>query len=290
MSGRVTALAAVEIPRTGHRVDTVDRATLAVPAVLAAAALFVSRLAINARATIPVDLVAFQAFLVPVTALACGGSLVAMAVFGADSYETIGLTFIGVFGVAGTIARPAYVPAVVAIVAGTGVVVGAQLRLDRERRLGPGIVAVLLVGGLATSLAGSLGIASASLRSLGTQLTLLGVAGTPLFLARGRIDYLAGAVAGGLLVVLGLVAPFLLGATGLVAGAIVGASLPLMALAVSGLTVTASAALRTRRHAATFGAGLLLFAGVPATVPRALALTLAVVLLVETAVGGVADA
>jgi hypothetical protein len=260
------------------------------PAVLAAATLFVSRLAINARADVPLDLVAIQRFLVPVTALACAGSLIAMAVVGVDGYETVGLAFVGVFGVVGTIARPAYVPAVVAILAGTGVAAGTRLVGPGDVRVGPAVVTGVLIGGLAASLAGTLGVASAALRSLGTQLTLVGGAGTPIFLARGRADYLAGALAAGLLVALGIVAPFLLGATGLVAGAIVGASLPLMALSVGGLTVTASAALRTRQHAATLGAGLLLFAGVPATLPRALALVLAVVLLVETASGGVADA
>ncbi|WP_181687004.1 hypothetical protein [Halorhabdus salina] len=288
MSGRVAALDVVDTPRSVRGV-TLDRVTLSAPAVLAAATLFVSRLAINARTVVPFDLVALQEFLVPLTALACAGSLIAMAAVGADGYETVGLTFVGVFGVAGTIARPAYVPAVVAIIAGTSVAAGAGLIAERNLRIGPAIVTSVLLGGLAASLGSSLGIAAVTTRSLGTQLTLLGVAGTPIFLARGRADYLAGVVAAGLLVALGIVAPFLLGATGLVAGGIVGASLPLMALAVGGLTITASAALRTHRHAATLGAGLLLFAGVPATLPRALAVVLALVLLVETATGGARD-
>ncbi|WP_158855290.1 MULTISPECIES: hypothetical protein [unclassified Halorhabdus] len=289
MAGRVPALNAVVAPRSVHGV-TLDRVTLSAPAVFAVATLFVSRLAINARTPVPFDLVAVQDLLVPVTALACAGSLIAIAVLDAGGYETVGLAFVGVFGVTGTIARPASVPAVVALVAGSGVAAGARLYAERTFPIGPAVVTGVLLGGLTASLGSSLGIAAATTRSLGTQLTLLGVAGTPIFLVRGRTDYLAGAVAAGLLVALGIVAPFLLGATGLVAGGIVGASLPLMALSVGGLTVTASAALRTRQHAATLGAGLLLFAGVPATLPRAVAVVLALVLLVETATGGARDA
>jgi hypothetical protein len=290
MSGRVAALDSIGLPATARGVGTLDRAVLAVPAVLAAATLFMSRLAINARAGGPIDLVAVQELLVPLTGLACAGSLGAIAVCQGNDSETVGLAFVGVFGVAGTIARPAYVPAVVAIIAGTALATGGRLFEDTPIRIGPVVVVGLLVGGLAGSLAGTLGFESAATRSLGTRLTLLGVAGTPVFLARDRADYLVGAVGAGLLVALGIGAPFLLGATGLVAGGIVGASLPLMAIAVGGVTTTASAAVRTRQHAAALGAGLLLFAGIPATLTRALALVLAITCLLGQSQGGEAGA
>jgi hypothetical protein len=286
MSGRVAALDTVGVPTIVRDVDAIDRPVLAAPAVLAAAALFVTRLAINARAAVPIDLVSLQEWLVPLTALVCAGSLLAIAVLHGTTVETVGLTFVGVFGVAGTIARPAFVPAIVAIVAGAAIALGDRLWTGDGPRLGPVLVSGLLIGGLAASLAGALGFESAAARSLGSQLTLLGIAGTPVFLARGRFDWLAGAVGAGLLVALGVLAPFLLGATGLVAGAIVGASVPVMALAVGGVTTTASAALRTRNHAAAMGAGLLLFAGIPATIPRALAFVLALALLVGPSLGG----
>jgi len=289
MSGRVVADELARIPTTARGVGRMDRTVLAVPAVLVAGALFVSRLAINARSGSPIDLVAFQKLLVPLTALACAGSLLAVAISHGESYETVGLAFVGVFGVAGTIARPAYLPTIVAIMAGTALATGGRL-FNEPIRIGPVVVGGLLISGLAVSLAGTFGFASAATRSLGTQLTLIGVAGTPIFLVRDRADYLVGALGTGLLVAVGLVGPFVLGATGLVAGGIVGASLPLMALAVGGLTTTASAALRTHQHAAALGAGLLLFAGIPATLPRALAFVLAVVLLVETTTGGAGDA
>jgi len=292
MSGRVAAFDAVGMPTTlgGIEVAELDREVLAAPAVLAVATLFGVRIAINARAAVPIDLVVLQKWLVPLTALVCAGSLLAIAVLGGERYETVGLAFVGVFGVAGTIARPAYTPAVVAIVVGTALATGDRMNTDEEPRIGPAVVASLLVCGLAASLLGTFGVEPATTRSIGSQLTLLGIAGTPVFLARNRADWLFGALGAGLLVALGVIAPFLLGATGLVAGAIVGASVPIMALAVGGLTTTASAALRTGHHAAALGAGLLLFAGIPATIPRALAFVLAVVLLVGSLPGGVTDA
>ncbi|WP_136688073.1 hypothetical protein [Halorhabdus amylolytica] len=292
MSGRVAALDSLGVPTTLRETESngMDREVLATPAVLATATLFGVRIAINARGAIPIDLVALQEWLVPLTALVCAGSLLAIAVLDGEGHETVGLAFVGVFGMAGTIARPAYVPAVVAIVAGTALATGDRLLAVRDRRLGPTLVASLLVCGLTASLIGTFGIEPATTRSVGSQLTLLGIAGTPVFLARGRADWLFGALGAGLLVALGVIAPFLLGATGLVAGAIVGASVPVMALAVGGLTTTASAALRRRHHAAALGTGLLLFAGIPATVPRALALVLALALLVGALPGGVIDA
>ena len=288
MGSRVVSADFLSVVRTpgGRRFGEVDRDVLAAPAVFAAATLFCVRIAINAGVVVPVDLVVLQEWLVPLSAVGCAGSLLAIAVLDSDGYETIGLAFVGVFGVVGTAARPAYAPVVVAITVGTALATGSRLRTGDELRLGPIFVTGLLIGGLAVSLAGTFGIEPTTTRTLGTQLTLLGIAGTPAFLARGRADWLLGALGAGLLVALGVIAPFLLGATGLVAGGIVGASVPVMALSVGGLTMTASAALRSRHHAVALGAGLLLFAGIPATIPRALALALAVTLLVESSSGG----
>ncbi|WEL21424.1 hypothetical protein [Halorhabdus sp. BNX81] len=290
MSGRVATLGANGAKTlNGDWLDDIDREVLALPAVIAAGTLFVSRVAINARAEVPIDLVALQEWLVPLTAMACAGSLLAIAVVHGKPFEMLGLAFVGVFGVAGSVARPAYTPTVVAIVVGTPIALGDRLRTDEGVRVGPALVTGVLLSGLVASLAGTLGVDVALSRSLGSQLTLVGVAGTPVFLARGRGDWLVGAVGAGLLVALGVFTPFLLGATGLVAGAVVGATVPVMALAVGGLTTTASAALRTRHRPALLGAGLLLFAGIPATVPRALPFILALTLLVGSVPGGVGD-
>ncbi|WP_135661924.1 phosphate ABC transporter permease [Halorhabdus rudnickae] len=291
MSGRVAPLGSIGIPTTvrGINITDVDRDVLATPATLTAVALLGVRLAINARVTAPLDLVGLQTALVPLATLVCAGSVLAIAVLDGEGYETVGLAFVGVFGVIGTIARPAYTPAVVAIIAGTALATGSQLNAEVDRRIGPSLVAFVLVCGLATSLIGTFGVEPATTRSIGSQLTLLGIAGTPIFLSRGHVDWLFGALGAGLLIALGVIAPFLLGATGLVAGGIVGASVPVMALAVGGLTTTASAALRRRHDGAVLGAGLLLFAGIPATIPRALALVLALTLLVGSRPGGVID-
>ncbi|MFB6162264.1 MAG: hypothetical protein ABEJ86_02330 [Halococcoides sp.] len=256
----------------------IDRAVLALPATILAALLFGSRLAINARVSMPIDPVGLQDSLVTITALACAGSILAIAVLHGRGVETVGLSVVGVFGVLGVIARPATAPAAVAIVAGSTLAIGAKL--SGERALGATLVAGLLIGGLAGSLAGVVGFESATTRPIGSQIALLGAAGTPAVLARGRLDWTLGAIGAGLLVVVAAIAPFVLGATGLVAGAIVGASVPVMALALGGVTTTASAALRTEAYPAALGAGLLLFAGVPATIPRALAVVLAMVVLI----------
>ncbi|MFB6128971.1 MAG: phosphate ABC transporter permease [Halorhabdus sp.] len=286
MTGRTFAFDRGPALDVGVGLPAVDRSTLAAPAVLAVGLLFASRLAINARASVPIDLVALQELLVPVSALVTAGSLAAIAMTTPRRDEAVGLAFVAAFGAVGTLADAAVTPAAVALVGGSGLALVGQVQAGHRGRLAVG---VLLVAGLAASFTAAIGLVPTAVRPLGTQLALLGIAGTPLSIAQSRVDWGAGVAASAALVALAIVGPFVLGATALVAGGIVGASLPIMALAVGGLTTTASAAIRTRRHPQALGAGLLLFAGVPGTLPRALGFVLAIALLTAPA-GGVARA
>jgi hypothetical protein len=110
---------------------------------------------------------------------------------------------------------------------------------------------------------------------------MLGAAATPALLSHGHRDWAFGGLVAGLLVAVGVVAPFVTGAVSLIGGGIVAVRLPVIAAGLAGLVTTASAGLRTRRTPAVLGAALLLVAGVPGTVPRAMAAVLGLLVLIE---------
>jgi alanine dehydrogenase len=110
---------------------------------------------------------------------------------------------------------------------------------------------------------------------------MLGAAGTPALLAHGRGDWVLGGLAAGLLVAAGVSAPFLTAAVALVGGGVVGTNLLVMAVGFCGLVTTASATARTRRLPAFCGVALLVVAGVPATLPRALAAVVGLLLILS---------
>ncbi len=192
----------------------------------------------------------------------------------------VGATFAGVFGGLALVARPATLPATLAIA-------GALLGVTLERAVLPEdrpqfdrmfVGAVLAVGAIISLLAG-VGLDPATLRPLGTGVVLLGVAGSPAFGGWDRQGLLVGLGVGAVVLALGSAAPFVTGAVSLVVGGVVGASLPLLFLAAIGATSLLWTGLRRGRWNLALAASLLLVAGIPATVPRGLGFLVALVLL-----------
>ncbi|WP_254546345.1 phosphate ABC transporter permease [Halomarina pelagica] len=252
-------------------------------ALLAPAATTLLRVARNAPTTLPP--VVADAY--PSVALAAAlGPAAAAVLLGAltdDVRERVGLAFVGVFGPAGAFVPAAWLPAAGAVVGGTALAVYARRRRLGARRFA---VAALVVVAMAASLAGAAGVASVTLRPLGSTLALLGVGLAPAFVRSAWPDWTVGALAALLALKAGLSAPFATGAVVLVGGAVVGTPLPVVALAVGGAVATAAAALRRRAPEAAVGVALLAVAGVPATLPRALAVCVGVDLLVASSTGG----
>lgn len=286
MGSREAVAGRIDVPilrRAYRRLDGVHPRTLAgVLALLTAAAPFLSRVLINARTTVGpslatrMDLLAAGAVAGP--ALAAGVLAATTAVDG----ERVGLVFIAVFGGL-TLASPAVaIPAATAVVGGGALAVGARWRALPARgvdwRVAP--VAGVLTG-TAVSLAVATGLFPAAARPIGAHLSMLGAAATPALLSHGHRDWAFGGLVAGLLVAVGVVAPFVTGAVSLIGGGIVAVRLPVIAAGLAGLVTTASAGLRTRRTPAVLGAALLLVAGVPGTVPRAMAAVLGLLVLIE---------
>lgn len=187
----------------------------------------------------------------------------------------VGLLFVGVFGLLGVSVPAAAVPAAVAVTAGTAVTV-ASVRDGLSR---PAIaVTALLVLALGVALASGVGD-QWTLRPAASTLALLGIAATPMYAATDTKALLRGCLAVAAVAAVGLSLPFVTGAVTLVGTGAVGSSLPVVALAVGGAVATASAALRRRRWPLLFGVALLAFAGVPATLHRAIPFALGVAAL-----------
>lgn len=195
----------------------------------------------------------------------------------------VGLLFAGVFGLLSGISSAAFPPAAGATVAAATLV--AVARLPRERTwaaVRQWLVAGALVGGIAFSLAGSTGVAPVTARPLGSKLALVGIGASPVFVRLDWRSWAAGLLAASLLAWFGVQAPFVLGSLALVGGAVVGASLPLLALGAGGGAATTAAGALSGRLDAALGGALLLTAGVPGTLPRALAVVVGVALLTAT--------
>lgn len=219
----------------------------------------------------------------PVATAALVGPALAAVLIGIatdDDVLAVAMAIAGVFGLLAAVVRPAAVPATAAMVGAAGLIVVAHA----ERPFSPDEVAETVVGlaflaGIAVSTVAALGVEPALLRPLGSNLALLAVAGSPVFVEWNRRSVLAGALAGAAIAGFGLAAPFVSGAASLIAGGIVGVSLPVMVLGVvGGVTLAATGIDRGQVEPALSGP-LLLAAGVPATIPRALALVVGLALL-----------
>lgn len=208
----------------------------------------------------------------------------------------VSLTFAAVFGLLTVVARPALLPATVAVMAAIGLVTvtqvgrrwyrapetGSRPRLVTDRRpdeIATDVVAVGLAVGAVISLAAGLGVAPAALRPLGSKVMLLSVAALPVFVDWDWNALLVGVGAAGAVAAFGLAEPFVTGAVSLVVGGIVGTSLPLLLVATAGGVTVLWASVRDGHLTIALAAGALLVAGVPATMPRGLAVLTAITLL-----------
>jgi hypothetical protein len=229
--------------------------------------------------------------------------------------ERVALAAVGVFGLVGAVDAAAWLPAAAAVLAGTGAALVAELADRAHAHVGPtdslraalapvarpGAVAALGALALAWSLAASAGLGTTTLRPAGAAVAFATLAALPL--ARGLdgvVDLGLWVVAAFAVVVAAVSAPFVAGAVALVAFDAGTVPLSLLALGIGGAVATVVADARRRAFGPAVAAALLLTAGVPATLPRAVAFALGLVVLVrewppagaetEGLSGGVADA
>lgn len=200
---------------------------------------------------------------------------IATALVARRSAPRVGLLFVGVFGPLAVLSPAATLPAVVGVTAG-GVValIGSLGRPSSYPQARRAVVGAAFAAGVAVSLASSVGILSGSARGFGAALTLAALAVVGLLiegdragLAAGALTFLGVAVAAGS-------SPFVAGSVLLVGFSVVGVPHALVALAAGGGVAALVAGIRQREAALVAGVGLLLLAGVPVTLPRAMAVLL----------------
>ncbi|RLM95758.1 phosphate ABC transporter permease [Haloarcula sp. Atlit-7R] len=208
---------------------------------------------------------------------------VTVAVTDADPAAGVGLLFVGVFGLLSLVSSAVALPAAAAVVLGTATVAAVSgRRLDPVSAAATALLVAALSVGLASGVGGWTG-----LRPAASTAALLGVAATPAFAATdwrslSTADWgaiLGGVAAFAVVLAVGRAVPFVTGAVTLTGSGVVGTSLPVVALAAAGAVTTASAASRTRRWTLLAGVALVAFAGVPASLPRALPFALGVAAL-----------
>ncbi|KZX48873.1 hypothetical protein [Haloarcula sp. K1] len=208
---------------------------------------------------------------------------VTVAVTDADPAAGVGLLFVGVFGLLSLVSSAVALPAAAAVVLGTATVAAVSgRRLDPVSAAATALLVAALSVGLASGVGGWTG-----LRPAASTAALLGVAATPAFAATdwrslSTADWgaiLGGVAAFAVVLAVGRAVPFVTGAVTLTGTGVVGTSLPVVALAAAGAVTAASAASRTRRWPLLAGVALVAFAGVPASLPRALPFALGIAVL-----------
>lgn len=243
------------------------------------------RIAHNAPGTLPAWLVDVGAAVRPVAVLGPALAALALATRPASTLERAGLALVGGFGALAIGPSAAWHPAAAGLVIGGGLAVCGALRrgegtVSRGRRA---VLATLVGGGVVASLAGAAGIAPTTLRPVGSALALVGVGLAPLAVEYDATGLTAGILAAGVTVGVASTVPYVAGAVLLVGGGVVAAPLALVAVAVGGGLAALAAALRAGRPGAGAGAALLLAAGVPGDLPRAVGVIVALSLLVTAA-------
>lgn len=267
------AAASASQPRTG----TADTAA-GLLALLGVGLLALVRVALNLPADLPVAGAYPTALAIATGAPALG--LAALALRAEQPVYRVGLLFAGVFGLLTLVAEPAVVPATIALLVVVLGVASLQLRDHvTARRFDRVLVVATLAAGGVLSLAAGIGVETATLRPVGSRVVLLAIAATPVFVDWDREALAVGVGVGLAVLAVGSGAPFVTGAISLVVGGVVGASLPLLFVGTVGATILLWAGLRTGRTELAIAAGLLLVAGIPATVPRGLAFLTALALL-----------
>ena len=278
---RVRSVAA----RPGLALDATPATGLQIAAVLAllpTAAILLVRVGINAPFAPDLP---YGAVYDPIAVLSVLGPAVAaltVSVTTRDDARRVVMTFAGVFGLLSLVAGPAIVPAFAAIAVATAVLVFSHgERPFSADEIAETLVGLVFLAGVTLSVAGGLGIEPATTRRLGSVAVLLGIAGTPVFVEWRYRALLVGIGAGIAAASVGLAAPFVTGAASLVGGGIVGVSLPLLVGAIVGGTTLIASGIDRRMYEPTVAGLLFLTAGVPATVPRGLALLIGFAVLLQ---------
>jgi hypothetical protein len=205
------------------------------------------------------------------TPLVVGGALVAVALADERPTVRVGLLFAGVFGPIGLLGPAAVLPATVAVAGGAALALSGTLgRPDRltYRGLRRRALAVGFVATIAVSLADGVGLVTGA-HGVGALLALASLAAVGTRAEGSVLAVGVGLLVAAVVVYVSVVSPYVVGTALLVVFAVTGVPNVLVALAVAGGVAAGVAGLIRRSYPLAIGAGLLVLAGVPVTLPRA---------------------
>lgn len=203
----------------------------------------------------------------------------------ADDLALVGLVAAGSFALLAAVV-PASTIAATGVIPVAALMVLASALVDDERgRIRRLLFAMLLTVGIVFSLGASSGLLEPSVRSIGTTVALLALVVAPIAIGAAPRALLVGVLAA-ITISAGItVAPFVAGAAFLAVGAAVDPSFVVAAAGVGGGVAVVTEGLRQQCTPVIAAGVLLLGAGVPATVPRGLAVILGAHLLLTTSSG-----
>lgn len=214
----------------------------------------------------------------PAAVLVPAAAAVAVGVVADDERALVGLIAAGVFAVFAGFGPGGAAAAAAGVLPVAAALNAVPALLDRPRRRAP--VAALAVAAVALSLGATAGPFGPGIRRLGTAAAFGALAVAPLAVRPSPLALGAGVGAAAFVAAGTLAAPFVAGAAFLAVGAAVDPGVVLAALGVGGGVAVVAESARRRRYTGVAAGLLLLGAGVPATVPRALAVVLGLHLLV----------
>ncbi|MEF8772077.1 hypothetical protein [Halodesulfurarchaeum sp.] len=218
----------------------------------------------------------------PIEAAALAGPALGALVLGLtseSSFVRVGMLFAGVFGALSLVSQSAMGPATIAIGAAS-VVVGLDQGRSRTgwRSLARLAVTGAFVFGIVVSMLAALGFEPALTRGLGSIAIGVAIAGTPAFTGFSRRSVFVGLLGGAIVAGIGLAAPVITAAVSLLGMGVIGLPLPLLVLGAIGGVSAVAAGLEHRDAPPALAGALVLVAGVPATIPSAISLLVALVL------------
>lgn len=266
-------------PRT---VDDV-RAVGGIVAATVVCTLAATRIARNAPiGQLPTDVTVVYAAASVASVIVTGVVAVAVGVVADADRTLVGLVAAGVFPVLAALDPVAGVPSVGVL--SIAAVLVASPALTGRRAIERAPFAGLVVLAVVLSLGGSTGVLAPGARSLGTTATLLALLATPMAVETSGRTLVAGVGAAALVAAGAMTAPFVAGVVFLAVGAAIDPGVVLVAVGIGGGVAVVAEGMRRRQPTTAAGGLLLLAAGVPATVPRALAVVLGTHLLLTSTV------
>jgi hypothetical protein len=206
------------------------------------------------------------------TPLVVAGALVAVALTDERPTVRVGLLFVAVFGPLGLFVPAATLPATLAVAGGGALALLGTLGVPETPTYGSlrrRAIAAGLVAGITVSLAAGAGLLG-GMHGVGSALALASVAAVGTRAERSRVAAGCGVLGAAIVVYASATSPYVVGSAMLVVLAVTGVPHVLVALAVAGGVAAAVAGLVRRSYPLAVGAWLLVLAGVPVALPRAM--------------------